>query len=120
MRDPGDNPCLHCGACCKSFCVSFYWAEAPERGLPDGWTERVAPHISCIKGTNSPRPFCAALGRGDAGPMACTGCQYLVVLRERVENWAPACAGATFSVQRLENHIGIPASSSVVPAKAGT
>ncbi|WP_081897387.1 YkgJ family cysteine cluster protein [Massilia sp. BSC265] len=71
MSDLGDNPCLDCGACCKSFRVSFYWAEAPERGLPGGWTEQVTPHISCMRGTNSSTPYCAALGKGDAGRMAC-------------------------------------------------
>lgn len=71
MSDLGDNPCLDCGACCKSFRVSFYWAEAPGRGLPDGWTEQLTPHIACMKGTNASTPYCAALGKGDAGPMAC-------------------------------------------------
>ena len=71
MSDPGVNPCLDCGACCKSFRVSFYWAEAPERGLPKGWTEQVTPHLSCMKGTNASAPYCAALGKGKAGAMAC-------------------------------------------------
>ncbi|MCC2972131.1 YkgJ family cysteine cluster protein [Massilia sp. IC2-476] len=71
MSDHVHNPCLDCGACCKSFRVSFYWAEGRERGLPDGWTEQVTPHISCMKGTNASAPYCAALGKGDAGPMAC-------------------------------------------------
>jgi Fe-S-cluster containining protein len=34
-------PCLSCGACCKSYRVSFYWAEALELGLPDAMTEQV-------------------------------------------------------------------------------
>jgi len=71
MNDHGHNPCLDCGACCKSFRVSFYWAEAPERGLLDAWTEQVTPHVACMKGTNASQPYCAALGKGDAGPMAC-------------------------------------------------
>ena len=71
MSEPVDNPCLDCGACCKSFRVSFYWAEGLERGLPEHLTEQVAPLIACMKGTNTRRPHCAALGKGDAGPMAC-------------------------------------------------
>jgi hypothetical protein len=71
MSEPVDNPCLDCGACCKSFRVSFYWAEGPGRGLPDHLTEQVTPHLACMKGTNTRRPHCAALGKGDAGPMAC-------------------------------------------------
>lgn len=71
MNDVDNNPCLDCGACCKSFRVSFYWAEAPERGLADEWTEQVTAHVACMKGTNASHPYCIALGRGDAGPMAC-------------------------------------------------
>ena len=71
MNATADNPCLDCGACCQSFRVSFYWAEAQERGLPEGWTEQVTPHLSCMKGTNASAPYCAALGKGDAGVMAC-------------------------------------------------
>jgi Fe-S-cluster containining protein len=54
-----------------SFRVSFYWAEALEHGLPADMTEQVTPHIACMSGTNSQSPYCAALGRGSAGPMAC-------------------------------------------------
>ena len=71
MSDLGDNPCLDCGACCKSFRVSFYWAEGATLGLPDSLTEQLTPHIACMKGTNASQPHCAALGKGDAGPMAC-------------------------------------------------
>ncbi|CAN7494023.1 YkgJ family cysteine cluster protein [Massilia sp. LjRoot122] len=71
MSDFGDNPCLDCGACCKSFRVSFYWAEALERGMPEVMAEQLTPHLSCMKGTNASAPYCAALGKGDAGRMAC-------------------------------------------------
>lgn len=64
-------PCLTCGACCRTYRVSFYWAEALELGLPDGLTEQLTPHLSCMKGTNASQPQCVALGKGDAGPMAC-------------------------------------------------
>jgi Fe-S-cluster containining protein len=66
-----DNPCLSCGACCKTFRVSFYWGETLELGLPDRLVEQVTPHIACMAGTNAGAPYCAALGSGDAGPNGC-------------------------------------------------
>ena len=71
MSDSSDNPCLTCGACCKTFRVSFYWGEILELGLPEAMTEQVTPHVACMAGTNAAQPHCVALGRGDAGPMAC-------------------------------------------------
>lgn len=33
MSDTSDtNPCLACGACCKSYRVSFYWADDMDLG----------------------------------------------------------------------------------------
>ncbi|HEX8782440.1 MAG TPA: YkgJ family cysteine cluster protein [Steroidobacteraceae bacterium] len=58
--------CQQCGACCASFRVSFYWAEAVQRGLPDSYTERVNPHLVSLAGTNRPAPRCCAL-RGEVG-----------------------------------------------------
>lgn len=69
MNASVDNPCLACGACCKSYRVSFYWTEALP--LPDTYTEQLTAHLSCMRGTNAARPHCVALGRGEAGPMAC-------------------------------------------------
>ena len=67
-----DNPCLTCGACCAAFRVSFYWAEAEERGLPEALTEPVQRWFACMAGTNQPRPRCAAL-QGEVGrEVACT------------------------------------------------
>ncbi|MBA4344185.1 MAG: zinc/iron-chelating domain-containing protein [Methylibium sp.] len=64
------NPCLSCGACCASFRVSFYWAEAP--GLPPSLTEQLTPHLSCMRGSNSPAPRCVALQGEIGGPIACS------------------------------------------------
>jgi uncharacterized protein len=74
MTTPGappvaDNPCLRCGACCASFRVSFYWAEAadaPGGSVPVDLTEPVTPHVRCMRGTNHQTPHCAAL-RGQVG-----------------------------------------------------
>lgn len=71
MNEQADNPCLACGACCMSFRVSFYWAEAQARGLADAMVEQVTPHIACMAGTNSAAPRCVALGTGQDGPYAC-------------------------------------------------
>ena len=60
--DPAtSSPCQTCGACCASFRVSFYWAEAEARAIPLELTEQVNATFSCMAGTNSRTPQCAAL-----------------------------------------------------------
>lgn len=71
MSAENDNPCLACGACCMSYRVSFYWAEADVRGLPLALTEQVNPHYACMAGTNAARPRCAALQGVPGGAVAC-------------------------------------------------
>ncbi|MFZ6770495.1 YkgJ family cysteine cluster protein [Undibacterium sp. Di26W] len=67
-----NDPCLTCGACCASFRVSFYWAEADSLHIPIALTEAVNPVYSCMAGTNQARPRCQALS-GDIGKsVACT------------------------------------------------
>lgn len=64
-----DNPCLTCGACCASFRVSFYWAEADPRnpdGVPEELTEALPPLLRCMRGTNRNPPRCVAL-EGEIG-----------------------------------------------------
>ncbi|KAB2962536.1 YkgJ family cysteine cluster protein [Zoogloea sp.] len=61
MSSPEASPCTTCGACCAHFRVSFYWAEAEARGLPEDLTEAVTPWLSCMVGTNRARPRCVAL-----------------------------------------------------------
>ena len=63
---PAVNVCQQCGACCASFRVSFYWAEAVQRGLADSCTERVNPHLVSMAGTNRPATRCCAL-QGEVG-----------------------------------------------------
>ncbi len=60
------NPCLDCGACCASFRVSFYWAEADARGIPIELTEQVNQRFSCMAGTHCANPRCTALD-GEVG-----------------------------------------------------
>ncbi|WP_434634751.1 YkgJ family cysteine cluster protein [Chromobacterium sp. CV08] len=62
------NPCQSCGACCASFRVSFYWAEADDGGglVPNTLTEKVNDWTRCMRGTWSGSPHCAAL-RGEVG-----------------------------------------------------
>ncbi len=60
------NVCQQCGACCAFFRVSFYWAEAQERGLPETLVERMSGHLVSMAGTNQPQARCHAL-RGEVG-----------------------------------------------------
>lgn len=53
--------CQSCGACCETYRVSFYWAEATERGIPDAMLEQLTPWHACLRGTNDTKPRCAAL-----------------------------------------------------------
>lgn len=46
--------------------MSFYWAEAPERGLPDALVEKLNTHLASMAGTNQSLPHCRAL-QGDVG-----------------------------------------------------
>jgi Fe-S-cluster containining protein len=70
--DEAGDVCQRCGACCAHFRVSFYWAEAPERGLPDSATEQVSPTLACMAGTNQPVPRCHAL-QGQLGQWVSCG-----------------------------------------------
>ncbi|MBL1257301.1 YkgJ family cysteine cluster protein [Methylocystis sp. Sn-Cys] len=60
------NPCTACGACCANFRVSFYWAEAPERGLPEALYAPLNATMAHMIGTNCRHPRCAALS-GEIG-----------------------------------------------------
>lgn len=69
MRDSTpltQHPCLNCGACCATFRVSFYWAEALSLDLPQQLTEQVNPWYSCMAGTNQIPSRCQAL-EGEIG-----------------------------------------------------
>ena len=66
--------CQHCGACCASFRVSFYWAEAGDAtpgGVPVALTEAVGPHHRCMRGTHARQPHCAALDGQVGRQVAC-------------------------------------------------
>ncbi|MDX5332860.1 MAG: YkgJ family cysteine cluster protein, partial [Gammaproteobacteria bacterium] len=58
------NPCVECGACCATFRVSFYWAEAddaPGGTVPADLTARLNAHRRVMQGTDQPEPRCCAL-----------------------------------------------------------
>ncbi|HNC22157.1 YkgJ family cysteine cluster protein [Accumulibacter sp.] len=64
--------CRQCGACCATFRVSFYWAEADAMGLPVALVEPMGRWYACLTGTNTKSPRCAAL-QGTVGQRAsCT------------------------------------------------
>ena len=72
MSAPTDNPCLSCGACCMTYRVSFYWADADARGLPPSLTEQLDHFHACMAGTNTARPRCAAVRGEPGGPVTCS------------------------------------------------
>jgi Fe-S-cluster containining protein len=65
------NECQRCGACCARYRVSFYWAEAWSRGLPDRLVDKVNPQMACMAGTNQPDPRCLALEGRVGGQVHC-------------------------------------------------
>lgn len=67
-----DNPCVSCGACCATYRVSFYWAEAEVLGLPASLFEQLTPFYACMAGTNQPRSRCHALVGEIGGVVACS------------------------------------------------
>jgi Fe-S-cluster containining protein len=69
------NPCLHCGACCASFRVSFYWGETSAitpTGVPVELTTPVNQFYSCMNGTDSKTPRCTALTGVVGDSVSCT------------------------------------------------
>ncbi len=65
------SPCQTCGACCASFRVSFYWAEAAANAIPLELTEQVNATFSCMAGTNRKTPRCAALQGAVGEDLSC-------------------------------------------------
>lgn len=69
-----EHVCLRCGACCASFRVSFYWAEADPAvagSVPIALTEKLNDLRRVMAGTNSKSPRCVAL-EGQVG--SCVRC----------------------------------------------
>lgn len=64
-----DNSCTSCGACCATFCVTFYCGELddePGGRVPSGLADRVTSVMACMRGTERPPSRCVAL-RGEIG-----------------------------------------------------
>jgi Fe-S-cluster containining protein len=73
MSEP--NPCLDCGICCTHFRISFYWAEAddaPGGFVPTAMTEKLTPHLRCMKGSNDVPRRCGALAGEVGKAVKCT------------------------------------------------
>lgn len=67
--------CQACGACCASFRVSFYWAEAddgPGGTVPVAMTRAVSPQLRCMAGTETHPVRCVAL-QGEVGQRVACG-----------------------------------------------
>ena len=71
ITDHEQSPCTRCGACCASFRVSFYFAEAQANNLPDAFVERINDRYSCMAGTNQAAPRCMALTGQIGQTVAC-------------------------------------------------
>ena len=73
MSDP--SPCTDCGACCATYRVSFYWAEADDatpNGVPVAMTRKLTPHLRVMRGTEGKRPRCVALMGTIGDAVRCT------------------------------------------------
>jgi Fe-S-cluster containining protein len=62
--------CRACGACCASYRVSFYWAEA--EAVPPALVEKLTPVLGCMAGTNAAAPRCRALDGQVGEQVSCT------------------------------------------------
>lgn len=69
---PEENPCISCGACCVTYRVSFYWAEAEALGLPEQLVEQLNPFYACMAGTNDVSPRCQALDGEIGSSVGCS------------------------------------------------
>ena len=69
-NDAHAGACQQCGACCATYRVSFYWAEA-ER-LPPALTLQISPTFACMTGTHSKPPRCIALSGSIGEKVACS------------------------------------------------
>ncbi len=96
------NPCQACGACCATFRVSFYWADADARGLPAELTEQINPWFGCMAGTNHRTPRCAALGGTIGSEVSCR------VYEQRPEPCREVQAGDGQCLKARARH-GLPA-----------
>ena len=58
-----DNVCLHCGACCAAFRVTFHYSELESEGgrVPDSLADAETRTLYRLLGTDYTRPRCAAL-----------------------------------------------------------
>lgn len=63
--------CQRCGACCASYRVSFYWAEAEVHGLPAALVQPLTPVYACLAGTHQAAPRCEALSGEVGRAVAC-------------------------------------------------
>ncbi len=111
------NPCITCGACCCSYRVSFYWAEAddaPGGCVPHALTVQVTPHLRAMAGTHPLVTRCVALSGEPGREVGCTIYPLRSSTCRELNPWQenglpdPHCSKA-------RAHIGLPALSALDP-----
>lgn len=86
------SPCRQCGACCATFRVSFYWAEAA--ALADSLTEKVNETYRCMAGTNTSAPRCQALRDKVGNRVSCSAYGHRPLPRREVQPDDDKCRSA--------------------------
>jgi len=93
--------CTSCGACCATFRVCFYWAEAEANGIPEAFVVP-ADRLRMAMRHVDPAPRCIAL-EGDIGTaVACSIYERRPQICRDVQPGDPSCA-------RARERTGLPA-----------
>lgn len=105
------NPCTSCGACCCSFRVSFYWAEAddaPDGHVPAALTEPLNLHRRAMKGTHPHPVRCIALEGQPAQAVSCSIYPQRPSPCREFDAWLPD-GRANPDCNRVRARFGLPA-----------
>lgn len=122
MSEAPSNPCIRCGACCISFRVSFYWAEAddaPGGHVPAALTEQVTPFLRAMCGTHPIPTRCVGLEGTPGDAVNCAIYENRPSTCREFNAWMaygtsnPACT-------RVRNRIGLPALDAATPTNSAT
>ncbi|MEN3110057.1 YkgJ family cysteine cluster protein [Uliginosibacterium paludis] len=112
------NPCVSCGACCCSFRVSFYWAEAddaPGGHVPAALTEPLNLHLRAMRGTHPHPVRCIALTGRTGESVSCSIYPQRPGPCREFDAWLPD-GRANPDCNRVRARIGLPALPDLAPA----